>query len=41
MKQWLCNCGRRKETKDNVVMAICNGCQEKMKEIKGDGERTS
>jgi hypothetical protein len=31
MKSWLCySCGRRGETEDNIVMKICNACQEEM-----------
>jgi len=31
MKKWLCaHCGRRGETEDDIVMKICNACQEEM-----------
>jgi len=31
MKGWMClTCGRRGETEDNIIMKICNVCQEEM-----------
>ncbi len=31
MRSWLCpHCGRRGESKDNIVMKICKVCMEEM-----------
>jgi hypothetical protein len=36
-KHWKCNwCGRTKETTDDIVIAVCPGCLEAMREDKGD-----
>ena len=35
MKKWHCNeCGKWRETKDDIVMNICWACQVQMQEIK-------
>jgi len=36
MKTFQCSCSRTKEVEDNIIMVICEHCQEAMKEIKGD-----
>jgi len=39
MKHWKCpNCGREHESKEEIVISICRGCLNKMKEVKEDGK---
>ena len=43
MKTFKCfNCGKEKKVEDNIIIVICDGCQESMHELKKeekDGER--
>lgn len=35
MKYWKCkHCARRKITEDNIILALCEGCQKEMEVIK-------
>jgi len=37
LKQWMCyNCGRRGESKEDVVMKICAACISEMTEVTDD-----
>lgn len=39
MKKWIClHCGRRGETQENIILKICNACQEEMEELKEEKE---
>lgn len=38
MKKWLCtNCGRRGETEEEIIIKICNCCQEEMEVEDNEG----
>ena len=34
MKTYQCECSRKREVEDNIVMVICYECQKEMKEVK-------
>ena len=35
MKKWICmDCGRIRETEDNIIMKICRACMNEMEELK-------
>ena len=36
MKTYKCECSKKKEVEDNVIMVICYECQRAMREVKED-----
>ena len=37
MKTYQCECSRKREVEDNIILVLCQECQKSMKEVK-DGE---
>ena len=41
MRTYQCECSRKKEVEDNVILVMCPECQKSMKEVKNGVKRNN